>query len=76
MSDKSTTSARKCAATELAANVSKPFELAHAMPTSVYTSEEFLAKELEHVFSHDWFCAGRASSLAKTGDYLTLELAG
>ena len=76
MSDKSTTNAPKSAAAELATNVSKPFELAHAMPTSVYTSEEFLAEELEHVFSHDWFCAGRASSLAKTGDYLTLELAG
>ena len=76
MSDKSTTSTRINAAEELAANASKPFEQARAMPTSVYTSDEFLAAELEHVFSHDWFCAGRASSLSKPGDYLTLELAG
>lgn len=76
MSYKNATSTQKSAASELAANASKPFEVAHAMPTSVYTSEEFLAEELEHVFGHDWFCAGRASSLAKAGDYLTLELAG
>lgn len=63
-------------AKELADNVAAPFEQAHAMPTRVYTSEEFLADEIEHVFSQDWFCAGRASSLSESGDYLTLELAG
>lgn len=64
------------AAAQLAANAALPFEQAFAMPKSVYTSEDFLASELEHVFSHDWFCAGRASSLRAAGDYLTLELAG
>ena len=64
------------AAVELAANVAVPFERAHAMPTSVYTSEAFLAAELEHVFGREWFCAGRADALATPGDYLTLELAG
>lgn len=64
------------AAAELAANVAVPFERARAMPKSVYTSEAFLAEELEHVFGRDWFCAGRADSLAEPGDYLTLELAG
>ncbi len=61
---------------ELAANVAKPFTAATAMPPSVYTSDAFLAAELEHVFKHDWFCAGRASSLPEPGDYTTLELAG
>jgi len=61
---------------ELLTNTAKPFERAHAMPRSVYTSEEFLDAELESVFSQDWFCAGRASSLSDPGDYLTLELAG
>jgi phenylpropionate dioxygenase-like ring-hydroxylating dioxygenase large terminal subunit len=61
---------------ELKASVAVPFEQARAMPASVYTSQEFLAQELEHIFSREWFCAGRASSLARPGDYMTLELAG
>ena len=76
MNDKATIPMCSSAPTELAANTAVPFEKAHAMPTSVYTSEEFLADELKLVFSQDWFCAGRASSLGKPGDYLTLELAG
>ncbi|MEO9874441.1 MAG: SRPBCC family protein [Anderseniella sp.] len=64
------------AAAELKANASLPFEQARAMPKSVYTSEEFLAQEIEHVFANEWFCAGRASSLKQPGDYITLELAG
>lgn len=60
---------------ELKANVAEPFERARAMPKSVYTSEAFAAEELDKIFSKEWFCAGRASSLSKSGDYLTLELA-
>ncbi len=63
------------AVTELKANVAVPFNQAHAMPKSVYTSEDFAAKEVEQIFSKEWFCVGRASSLAKPGDYVTLELA-
>ena len=47
---------------ELAANVALPFEQARAMPKSVYTSEAFLAAEMEKVFGREWYCAGRASS--------------
>lgn len=61
---------------ELRANVATPFQQAHAMPKSVYTCEYFHEQELEHIFSKEWFCAGRASTLEKPGDYLTLELAG
>jgi len=61
---------------ELKANVRVPFEQARAMPKSVYTSEAFLEAELQHIFRQDWFCVGRASSLAKAGDYTTLDLAG
>jgi phenylpropionate dioxygenase-like ring-hydroxylating dioxygenase large terminal subunit len=61
---------------ELAANVAQPFETARAMPKSVYTSDEFLAAELEHVFKRDWFCVTRSDALANPGDYTTLELAG
>ena len=61
---------------ELIQNVSAPFNSARAMPTSVYTSEDFLKRELEDVFSKDWVCVGRSSALADKGDYITYELAG
>lgn len=61
---------------ELKANVSLPFEQARAMPPSVYTSEDFLERELSKIFAKDWFCVGRASAMASCGDYVTLELAG
>ena len=64
------------AVAELQANVAQPFEKARAMPKSVYTSEAFLQRELDDVFKADWFCVGRADSLANPGDYTTLELAG
>ena len=61
---------------ELRANVSVPFEEARAMPPSVYTSEAFVAAELENIFKTSWFCVGRASALSQPGDYVTCELAG
>lgn len=61
---------------ELASSVAVPFERATAMPKSVYTSPEFTELELEKIFRQDWVCAGRASSLSKPGDYLTMEIAG
>ena len=60
----------------LRANVSVPFEEARAMPPGVYTSDTFHDAELENVFKRSWFCVGRASALANTGDYVTCELAG
>ncbi len=61
---------------ELAQNVAQPFERARAMPPGVYTSDAFLAEELEKVFRQDWFCVTRADALAEPGDYTTLDLAG
>ena len=66
----------KDAADELRENVSVAFEKARAMPPSVYTSTDFLRKELDCIFAKDWFCVGRADALANPGDYTTLELAG
>ena len=63
------------AVAQLKASVAVPFDRAHAMPKAVYTSEEFAAQEIRQIFGKEWFCAGRASSLGKPGDYLTLELA-
>ncbi|HUS55766.1 MAG TPA: SRPBCC family protein [Thermohalobaculum sp.] len=54
----------------------RPFEDARAMPPGVYTSEAFLARELETMFRHDWICVGRASAMAKPGDYVTCDIAG
>tara|TARA_B110000503_G_scaffold19704_1_gene29372 strand:+ start:1627 stop:2772 length:1146 start_codon:yes stop_codon:yes gene_type:complete len=56
-------------------NTAVPFERARAMPTEVYTSPDFVEAELEHIFSKDWFCVGRADSLSAAGDYVTAELA-
>jgi len=61
---------------ELRANAAQPFEQARAMPPSVYTTEAFMQAELEHIFSKDWYCVGRASALLNAGDYVTAELAG
>jgi phenylpropionate dioxygenase-like ring-hydroxylating dioxygenase large terminal subunit len=56
-------------------NTAVPFERARAMPTEVYTSPDFVEAELEHIFSKDWFCVGRADALSAAGDYVTAELA-
>jgi phenylpropionate dioxygenase-like ring-hydroxylating dioxygenase large terminal subunit len=56
--------------------VAVPFAQARAMPKSVYTSEAFLESELKYLFRQDWYCVGRASALAKPGDYVAFDLAG
>lgn len=60
---------------ELQESTSVPFEEARAMPPSVYTSPDFLKREIEDIFAKDWFCVGRASALENPGDYVTLDLA-
>ena len=64
------------AVSELKANVAVPFEQARAMPKSVYTSQAFCDLELERIFRREWLCAGRASAVPNTGDYVTMEIAG
>jgi phenylpropionate dioxygenase-like ring-hydroxylating dioxygenase large terminal subunit len=61
---------------KLIENVNVPFAKARAMPPEVYTSDEFLKRELSDVFARDWVCVGRASALPNVGDYITYELAG
>jgi phenylpropionate dioxygenase-like ring-hydroxylating dioxygenase large terminal subunit len=63
-------------AAELKAAVAVPFNQARAMPKSVYTSDEFAAREVNDIFRKEWFCVGRTSQLSNPGDYLTYELAG
>ncbi|MBL9055157.1 MAG: Rieske 2Fe-2S domain-containing protein [Rhodobacteraceae bacterium] len=61
---------------ELRRNVGVPFEQALAMPKSVYTSPEFAAQEMQHIFAREWLCAGRADALPNPGDYLTMQISG
>lgn len=74
--DPALSSPARTAIAELKANVAVPFNRAHAMPKSVYTSPEFAAAEQAHIFAQDWLCAGRAESLPNPGDYLTMQIAG
>ncbi|QFT94437.1 Biphenyl dioxygenase subunit alpha [Roseovarius sp. THAF9] len=59
----------------LRANVSVPFEQARAMPPEVYKTDAFLQAEIDHIFRKEWYCVGRADALAKSGDYVTCDLA-
>ncbi len=61
---------------ELIQAANRPPEDARAMPPSVYTSPDFLEREIDTVFSKEWICVGRASSLPETGDYMAFDLAG
>lgn len=61
---------------ELKATAARPFTQAMAMPPALYTSEAVCAAEKERIFARDWICVGRASRLAKAGDYMTYDLAG
>lgn len=45
------------------------------MPPEVYTCEDFLALEQQHIFSREWLCVGRESTVPNTGDYLTAQIA-
>ena len=66
----------KDAVEELADNTAVPFENAQAMPRSVYLDNDFLEHELQHIFSKEWVCVGRASQFSEPGDYVTAEIAG
>lgn len=61
---------------DLVRTAKRPFDDARAMPPGVYTSEAFLSRELDMIFSKEWFCIGRSSSLKEPGDYITYDLAG
>lgn len=44
------------------------------LPTSFYTSQDHYELELKHMFSSCWLMAGRASDLAKAGDFFIYEI--
>ncbi|MFN0150162.1 MAG: aromatic ring-hydroxylating oxygenase subunit alpha [bacterium] len=46
------------------------------LPGKYYTSASILADEGERIFARQWHCVGRASRLAKPGDYFLRTIAG
>ncbi len=46
------------------------------LPRAFYFSDEIYAREKEHIFFSEWFCAGREEQIPNPGDYLLLEVAG
>lgn len=44
---------------------------AKTLPTECYTTQEFLDFERRTLFSHEWLCVGRASTIPDNGDYFT-----
>ena len=49
---------------------------ARTMPGEYYTSPAILAEESERIFARSWSCVGRASALARAGDYVLRTVAG
>jgi len=49
---------------------------ARTLSREYYTSPELLAGELGRIHARQWNCVGRASRLAKPGDYVLCDIAG
>jgi phenylpropionate dioxygenase-like ring-hydroxylating dioxygenase large terminal subunit len=49
---------------------------AQTMPREYYTSPDVLADERERIFARQWNCVGRASQIARAGDYVVRTIAG
>ena len=50
--------------------------LQKSLPSSWYLSDDIFAREKEHIFFREWFCAGREEQLPNHGDSLVLDVAG
>jgi phenylpropionate dioxygenase-like ring-hydroxylating dioxygenase large terminal subunit len=46
----------------------------HALPRAFYTDPEIFEFDLRRMLFRHWFCAGHASSIARPGDYLLVDL--
>ncbi len=47
----------------------------HALPREFYTDPAIFERDLHSMLLKHWFCVGHASSIARTGDYLVVDLA-
>jgi glycine betaine catabolism A len=48
---------------------------AHTLPREYFLSPDILAEERERIFARHWNCVGRASALARPGDFLVRSIA-
>ena len=46
----------------------------HALPREFYTDPAIFEADVERMLLKHWFCAGHESSIARGGDYLTVDL--
>jgi phenylpropionate dioxygenase-like ring-hydroxylating dioxygenase large terminal subunit len=46
----------------------------HALPREFYTDPAIFEADVERMLLQHWFCAGHESSIARSGDYLTVDL--
>jgi choline monooxygenase len=53
----------------------KPFDQSGTIPSLVYTSNEILQLEIEHLFKRQWICVGRVDQVAKPGGYFSFDIA-
>lgn len=53
-----------------------PAGLERTLPRAAYTADDWFARERDHIFFAEWFCAGRAERIANPGDYLVADVAG
>jgi phenylpropionate dioxygenase-like ring-hydroxylating dioxygenase large terminal subunit len=61
---------------DLQRTAAMPLENATTLPHEAYTSEAFHQWEVDHIFKPEWQCVAHISQLAKTGDFLALDLLG
>lgn len=45
-----------------------------ALPSDVFTSDEFFKFEMNAVWRHEWFCVGHSSEIPNVGDYYTIQV--
>ena len=46
----------------------------HALPREFYTDPAIFEADVERMLLKHWFCAGHESSIARSGDYLAVDL--
>src|SRR5690349_13206400 len=61
---------------QIQANASLPRERAQSLPPEAYWSPALYDLELERIFRREWMCVARVDDLARSGDWLSLDLAG
>ena len=53
-----------------------PLSQSRTNPADAYTSADFFAWEVEHVFSPEWLCVAHVSQIPEPGNFVNLDLLG